>query len=377
MKSNSVVIFGAGAVGRGFIGRIVSANCMRPVFIDPNAQLVQRLNKTGQYKVLLVGNAKKEITVSGFEAITPEHTKQAAEAIDSCLFAASAVGGQNLKSVADILKSPLAKRKSPLNILVCENWPQAEKVLDKALVDFDCEKKNFSCISCSVERMARRKDTGLDVLAEGGIALYADSRAFKGRIPDIPGFVFCTNIEAIYARKLYTSNLGHACLAYLGHLRGCQYVYEAMDVPEIKKYLLELFGVVREGFLKSYDMHPRELDRHIEELLSWRYSNRDLADTINRVARSPLRKLGPKERLVGVARMLEKHKLPTECISRVIAAAMLYRDADDPQSRDLEKMIAEKGPGAVLENVCGFGKQDDCYRQSVEFFEMLGKERPC
>jgi mannitol-1-phosphate 5-dehydrogenase len=190
-------------------------------------------------------------------------------------------------------------------------------------------------------------------------------------VPKVTGFVFTDNIEAYYARKLYTSNLGHAVLAYLGHLNGLKYVYEAMDDAEIRSHLAGILAAVRDAFLRTYNMPAAELDEHVVALLSWRYSNRDLADTIARVARGPLRKLGPKERLVGVARMLEKCSRPTEGLSMVIAAAMKYRDETDPESGRLERIIAEQGAGAVLEGTCGFARDERLYKECMRFYEKL------
>ncbi len=367
----SVAIFGAGAVGRGLIGRMLSESGFRPVFIDADKELITQLKNAGEYIVRLTGTTSRDCRVAGFDVIATDRQEEITAAIECCAFAATAVGGQNLGTLGPLMKQGLAARKGVLNILVCENWPQAEKVLERSLEAAGCAKDKFSCVSCSVERMARRTDDPLRLIAEGGKVLYADARAWVGKTPAVDGFVFCDNINAYYARKLYTSNLGHAVLAYLGWLKGCKYVYEAMDVAEIRGHLANLLKVVRDAFLKTYPMAAGELDGHIEELLSWRYSNRDLADTINRVAKSPLRKLGPKERLVAVSRMLEKCGQPTEDICRIIAAAMKYRDEDDPESRKLEKMIGEKGAGAVLEQVCGFGKSEPLYKECIRCYEQL------
>ncbi len=377
MAGDRVVIFGGGAVGRGLIGRVLSENGFGLVFVDADRGLVEGLGEAGGYTVRVAGKEQRECEVRGYEVLAAGDGEKVAGAICGCAFMVTSVGGQNLGKVAGSVKSGLEKREGVLNILVCENWPEAEKVLEEAIAGTGCEREELSCVSCSVEKMARRVEGSPDVVAEPGTAVYADAKAWAGDRPDIDGFVFTDNIEAYYARKLYTSNLGHAVLAYLGYLRGCEYIYEAMEEAEIRKHLTELLDVVRDGFLRSFEMEAAELDGHIAELLDWRYSNRALADTIRRVARSPLRKLGPKERLVGVARMLERHNLPGEEISRVIAAAMCYRDAEDTESVELEKMIEDKGVGTVLENVCGFGKDERLYAECVRAYERIVEKDKC
>ena len=108
---------------------------------------------------------------------------------------------------------------------------------------------------------------------------------------------------------------------------------------------------------------------HIYELVKWRFSNRKLADTVERVARDPLRKLGHEERLVGLIQLLQKNNLSTQSVSRVIAAAMRYHDRNDKSSGKLGQMIAQQGPSSVLEQICGFKKDDPYYSDCLNFFD--------
>jgi len=374
---NNVVIFGAGAVGRGFIARLLSASGLTPVFIEADVEAAQHLNKAGGYIVHVTGAGKKECHVSGYKILTPDQSGEISKVLADCLFMATAVGGQNLETVALVVASGLAyaskRRDNPLNILLCENWPNAEKVLAMALLKAGCDKDNFACVRCSVERMVRDGENKLDLIAEDGQPFYVDRLAWKGQQGDvicgIDGLTFTDNIEAIYARKLFTSNAGGAALAYFGFLSNCHFLYEALEIPEIRKNLTDLLNVAKQCLIESFGLYETGLERHLDELMNRRFPNRDLADTVHRVARNPIRKLGSQERLAGLAHLLKKHSLSTEPVSRVIGSALHYRDPKDPESLELSRIVTQKGPDAILEDICDFKRQEACFEECLEFYD--------
>jgi mannitol-1-phosphate 5-dehydrogenase len=353
---DSIVIFGAGAVGRGFIARLIAANGLMPVFVEADVRLALSLNEVDGYIVHVTGAEKRECHVSGYEILTTQQGGEISKAMADCLFVATAVGGQNLEAVARSVASGLTdasrRRDKPLNILLCENWPDAEKVLAAALLKAGCDKDSFVCVRCSVERMVRGGEKELDLIAESGQPFYVDRRAWIGEQGDvvcgIDGLTFTDDIEAIYARKLFTSNAGGAALAYFGHHLNCRFLYEALKIAEIRKNLTDLLNVAKQCLIESYGLDEAGLERHLDELMNRRFPNRDLGDTVQRVARNPLRKLGSKERLAGLVHLLRRHDFPTEPVTRVIGSALHYRDPADVESQELGRIIIQKGAGAVL-----------------------------
>ena len=348
-----------------------------PVFVEADVELARHLNKVNSYVVYVTGAEKRECLVSGYKVLTPEQGGEISKALADCLFAATAVGGRNLENVARIFSPGLAgasqQRDKPLNILLCENWPDAEKELAEALLRAGCDKDSFACVRCSVERMVRGGENELELIAESGQPFYVDRQTWKGEEGDvvcgIDGLTFTDNIEAIYARKLYTSNAGGAALAYFGFLSGCRFLYEALEIPEIRKNLTELLNIAKQCLNESFGLDEAGLERHLDELINRRFPNRDLADTVQRVARNPLRKLGSQERLAGLAHLLKKHALSTEPVSRVIGSALHYRDPTDPESLELGRIIAQKGADTILEDVCGLKRKETCFEECLEFYD--------
>jgi len=365
---NKVVIFGAGAIGRGLLGDIAVTNGYEAVFVEAVAELADKLAKRGSYQVNLVGQLEQSHNISDYKALGINDNVSIFKQLAECGFAATAVGGANLEPVAGLIAAGLAKRQSVLNILVCENWPKADIVLTESLISRDADKDSFRCVPCSVERMAKNSKDGLDVIVESGQSLYVDTAKWVGVKPKIDELLFCENIEAYYKRKLYTNNAGHVLLAYMGRLAGCEFLYEALAKSQIRQFLEELLNASAEILVRRYGFSRTDMQRHIDELVKWRFSNPKLADTVTRVARDPLRKLSSQERLVSLACLLEQNNLPTKPVCRVIAAAMYYFDSDDRESVRMAELIAENGPQAVLRQICGFDENSPCFKECLEFF---------
>ena len=106
------------------------------------------------------------------------------------------------------------------------------------------------------------------------------------------------------------------------------------------------------GIRAEYGAEETWLQEHTDDLLR-RFGNRALADTIFRLARDPLRKLGPEDRLVGAARLAEKAGRTPEALSWGIAAGYLFDDANDPMAVTLQRRIATEGLPSVVAMVSG------------------------
>jgi mannitol-1-phosphate 5-dehydrogenase len=160
----------------------------------------------------------------------------------------------------------------------------------------------------------------------------------------------CDNFPAYTARKLYIHNCGHAVLAYLGYLRGHEFGYEALIDPIVRPLLEQALVEARDGIVAEYGVSDVWLDAHVRDLLQ-RFANRTLGDTIFRLGRDPVRKLAPKDRLVGAARLAEKAGICPDALSWGIAAAYCFQPDGDPISSVLQQRIKDEGLDAVLASV--------------------------
>jgi mannitol-1-phosphate 5-dehydrogenase len=357
---DAILVFGAGCIGRGLWGEL-AAQAGRPVvFVEAEAGLAGELRRAGGYTVRLTGRAESATRVSRYRVLSPREPAGLAEAIGACAFAATAVGGEHLAEVAPLLADGLRARDRRLNVLVCENWPRAGGVLADALLQAGADAGGFACVPCSVERMARRAP-GLDIVAESLESLYFDAAKWAGAPPGLPGLHPSGDLAALYARKLFTNNAGHAVLAYEGALAGYVLLCEAHQDAAIRSRVEALLDPAAEMLAREHGLPRGELREHARILLEYRFANRELADTVRRVARDPLRKLGPQERLVGLLRRLQKHGLPIAPVCRTIAAALCYDDPNDEACARMRAMLEAGGPGSVLSDICGIQPDEEAY----------------
>ena len=102
--------------------------------------------------------------------------------------------------------------------------------------------------------------------------------------------------------------------------------------------------------LSRYPQILHELRANKEDLLK-RFHNRALKDTIVRVAKDPLRKLKPNDRLVGAAKYCMDSGLRPDEIVEGIAAALKYDNPQDPAAVKIQADISSLGLDYVIENV--------------------------
>ena len=61
--------FGAGNIGRGFIGLLLNKSGYEVTFVDVNADLVNDINELGKYNIEIVGDNPEIIQVDNVKAI--------------------------------------------------------------------------------------------------------------------------------------------------------------------------------------------------------------------------------------------------------------------------------------------------------------------
>jgi mannitol-1-phosphate 5-dehydrogenase len=363
------VMFGAGNVGRGFIGQLFCESGYLVTFVDVDDVLIEALNRRGQYTLRLVDNENiQEIMVAPVRALHSNRDAQAAaEALERAELAATAVGARVLPYVAPLAAAGIRRRMqagntAALNIIICENLKDAAAAFRAMVYEhLNTEERAFAdervgFVDTVIGRMVppltaemRAQDPSL-IVVEPYKELPVDRRGFAGEIPSVVGMEPCDNFPAYTARKLYIHNCGHAVLAYLGYLGGYAYGYEALVDAGVRARIEQALAESRQGIVAEYGVDGAWLDAHARELMH-RYANRVLADTIFRLGRDPQRKLAPKDRLVGAARLAEKAGVRPDGLAWGIAAGYCFSAAEDPMAVELQESIRRDGFAAVLQAV--------------------------
>jgi mannitol-1-phosphate 5-dehydrogenase len=202
-----------------------------------------------------------------------------------------------------------------------------------------------------VPEEVRRRDP-LWIASEPYARLPVDGRAFRGPVPPIVGLEPVDPILAHQRRKLASHNMSHAVCAYLGHLAGHAFLWQAVSDAAI---FADVRGAVDEtgrALIRRFGFRPDEQRAYEDDLLG-RYRNRALGDQVRRVAADPLRKLGPDDRLIGSASLCLEEGIEPVHVLKGVRAALRYDRADDPSAVRLQEMRRTRGLAAVLEAVCG------------------------
>lgn len=362
------VVFGAGKIGRGFLGQLFCQSGYFITFVEAVPLVAEELNRRGAYTIQVAADPPSRFRVEGFRALAARQVEAVGEAVARADIAATSVGVPNLPGLGPLvaagLQRRLARRGGPLDVVVCENLLDAPNVLRRKVLESMPETlrqvvdEALGCVGTVVSRMVPdippefvRKDP-LYTSVEPYCILPVDSTAFKAGIPPVQGFEPCDKIHGFEERKLFTHNCGHAVAAYLGFLAGYRYTWEAMADPEVLGASRGAMEESGRALIPRHGFRPEDYRAHVEDLLS-RFANRGLGDTVARVGRDVLRKLGRMDRLVGAARLCEEYGVPPRNIALGIAAALLYREPSDPSASLMARLIGESGLEGFLQAHCG------------------------
>jgi len=375
------VMYGAGNIGRGFIGKTFYESGYEVCFIEVNKEITGKLNEDRQYPVRIVQNdGYHEEIVRNVRAVDGTDIERVASEIETADIMATAVGVNMLprivKPVCAGLKRRLDKGAPPLNIIICENLIDSDKYLrgliESELGDAYKEKldKSIGLAEASIGRMVpvmtdeMREGNMLRVWVEPYDMLPVDSAAFVGPIPPLKNVVPFTPFGYYIKRKLFIHNLGHAVCAYLGWQKGYEYIWQCVGDMPIKALAKAAMSDSAAALQQEYRSSADELAAHIDDLLS-RFANRALGDTVARVGRDPIRKLGVGDRLMGAALYCASMGIAPGNIVKGIAAALRYDNPEDEAAVCIQQDIRQHGIEAAVKKYCGIGEDSPLFESII------------
>jgi mannitol-1-phosphate 5-dehydrogenase len=130
-----------------------------------------------------------------------------------------------------------------------------------------------------------------------------------------------------------------------------------LEDPWVRQRVDQALDEAGRALVAEHGLEAHALREHTLDLLA-RFGNRALGDPVSRLARDPLRKLAPDDRLVGAARLAEKHAIRPAGLAWGIAAALAYAALDDPDAVELQARLARDGLAATLRDVCGIQESE-------------------
>ncbi|MDQ1204278.1 mannitol-1-phosphate 5-dehydrogenase [Microbacterium sp. SORGH_AS_0862] len=361
------VHFGAGNIGRGFVGLLLHEGGYEVVFSDVSAGLVDAINAVDSYTVHEVGDGGTDVVVTGFRALNSAEDPQAVvDEIASADVVTTAVGPTILKFVAPLIRAGLAQRDetlAPLQVMACENAIGATDQLrahieEQAGDDWAALSARAVFANTAVDRIVpgQPAEAGVDVVVEPFYEWAIEQAPFGGELPRIPGAHFVDDLAPYIERKLFTVNTGHAATAYYGARAGIERISDALAEPEIAADVSATLAETSAVLIAKHEFAPDELARYRETILS-RFRNPALPDTVWRVGRQPLRKLSRHERFVGPAAEAAERGLSTEALVATMGAALSFSSAEDPEAVELQRLLGTKSAAAFTTEVTGLDPQ--------------------
>ncbi len=363
------VHFGAGNIGRGFVGLLLHNAGYDLVFADVAEALIQRLKDADSYVVHEVGESPLTHEVSGFSALNSAAEPEAlTAAIASADIVTTAVGAHILKFVAPAIAAGVAARgadQPKLAVMACENAINGTDILAsevrKAYTGSDLDDKVIFA-NTAVDRIVPNQDpnAGLDVTVENFYEWAIETPPFGDAHPEIPGVTWVPDLEPYIERKLFTVNTGHATSAWFGHAAGIEKISDALADPEVAAKVAAVLVETASLIVAKHGVAADTQAAYVEKILK-RFANPYLPDTTLRVGRAPLRKLSRNERFISPASQLAERGMGRAALLEAMGAGLLFDAADDPEAVELQQLLSSVSAIEVVDRVTGLTPDHPLY----------------
>ncbi len=357
------VHFGAGNIGRGFVGLLLHQGGYEVVFSDVADQLVDAINAVDSYTVHEAGPGGVDHEVTGFRAVNSRTDPEVvADEVATADVVTTAVGPTVLRFVAPSIVAGLRRRSAgaaPVQIMACENAIGATDLLraeiDNAAGEDAAELTARAVFAnTAVDRIvpAQPEGSGVNVTVEPYFEWAIEAPPFGDALPEIPGAHFVEDLGPYIERKLFTVNTGHAATAYFGAQAGIERISDALADPAIAAAVSAALEETSAVLTAVHGLDPAELAVYRATILD-RFRNPELVDTVQRVGRQPLRKLSRHERFIGPASMAAERGLSTAALVGAVAAALAFDDPADEQSVQMQELERTEDAAAFTVTVTG------------------------
>ncbi|OXM85238.1 mannitol-1-phosphate 5-dehydrogenase [Paenibacillus rigui] len=379
------VHFGAGNIGRGFIGLLLSQAGYEVCFIDVNESLVSLLQQKAAYKVSLANAAHDTMQVQGVTALNGNDIDRVAEAVADADLVTTAVGVNILKHIAGGIAQGIERRLTrsplPLHVIACENAIGGSTQLKEHVYAHLSEAARKSADTliafpdAAVDRIVpiQHHEDPLEVTVEPFYEWVVERSSMLPGAVEIGGVHYVDQLQPYIERKLFTVNTGHCTAAYLGYLHGFATIQDAMADETIAAQVQQVLEETGAMLVQTYGFDAAEHSRYIHKILD-RFRNPYLTDEVVRVGRSPIRKLSPNDRLTRPALQAYALGLEPQYLELAMACALLFDYPEDPEAVELQSAIAALGVERALSEFTGIAADHPVHIQVVNHYHKLKQQ---
>ena len=358
------VLIGTGKIGRGIIAKSLVNAGFELTMLDVNAGLISLLREAGAYTVRSIDNDTDYTeTVSGYKAALLSSDAARTAVCEADIIFVS-VGVNNLpalmKTVAPYLLERVRQNRPPADMIFCENFvgvrAHINGILGELGIDTAAFEGRLGFAGGSVGVVVPPPADPLYIVKGPYEDIHIEEAALITPIR-IPHFVPVGSFELCIREKLYIYNMAHALTSYLGWLQGYEYVDEAFVAPGINDVVCPAMEAVAQALALEYGVSPeKELDEVAD--IQRRICNRNIRDTVVRIAEDPVRKLSENDRLVGAYRLTKKHGLDGRPILKGIAAGFLFAEPADSSAMRIQSYIDSIGIESAVRHCTGLDEAE-------------------
>ncbi len=362
----TLIVWGAGRIGRGFVADLFDTPAFHTVFVDLDRMLVEQLNARGRYTIVHATREglSRRIVENGFRAMHTEDTNALSTLFEEDqLLLDIAVHEPKLPEVANMLLPLFRHRMNvcpnrAMDVMMNVNMPHPDECFSSLMRErfTDAEYAWFTahvgvtgifamCISPVAPEWLRQEDS-LALFNNGYPEQAIDRSRLKGDAPCLPWLRLTEDVAREEIRKLYTLNMAHALISYLGLPMGLKTSWEAATNEVLRPILI---GALEES---SFGL-CQEIGFSEEEMTEWRQTilalleNPYIEDKLQRLGADSRRKLSAFDRLVGPARLCVKHGKPPVQLAKAISGGYFYEN-DDPGTHAVRDFVCMHGFEAAL-----------------------------
>lgn len=377
------VHFGAGKIGRGFIGELLHNTGYEITFVDVNEKINEELNKYHNCYLYVIQENYKRKEINKVSAISPiTQPEKVTEEIVTADLITTAVIADNFSKIAGTLAVGLKARmdagKTKVNVIPCENAVLCGDMLKREILKTgkitEEELERIAAIpNTAVARMVfgtnRDGRDGIEIGKDHELVIESNKLADPETQP-IQGAEYTDNMQKYLERKLYIVNCGHAWSGYMGKVMGYEIIQDYFAVPEnvemTRQVMLESAALLE----KKHGFTHKEMTDYIDSTLN-RFLTPGITDTISRISRAPIRKLSAKDRLTGPAVQCEEKGLSNEMLLKGIAAAFLFDVKEDPQSIELLDDVKEHGIDKAITKYTEIQPETRMFEKIKEYYNTF------
>ena len=374
-------MYGAGSIGRGFIGQLFGMSGYQTCFVEVGKHNLKDISpETVPVFTIATETGYKSQKINNVKAVNGLDTIAVAKEIASCEVMATAVGVNILPLISKTIASGIDIRcesgARPLDIIVCENITDGGKYLSDIIRPHVKNKEYFDekvgFVSASVGRMVpvSTESDSSEIIVESYNELPVDADALKTDVSGIKNIIPVSPFAIEKYKKYFMHNMSHAIVAYMGFIKGYEFLWEAMGDDSIRIIAEKALEEIISAISGYFNADTKPLANYAADLLR-RYANKYLNDTVARVGRDPKRKLRPNDRLAGAAGFCLKCGITPEYILYGIAAAFCFDIPADISSPEVIEYVRAKGIEAAVEEYTGFSSKDSVFTKIAKIYSII------